>query len=787
MKTLLKILMVALIIAIALFAQTPDLILQREITPEYDAYLDSMETEYQKLLPEADDAQTMKAHMGLAIIQATRVYIDGDTLINDLEYLMEEIQNNIELSLEQTYADIFPLFAADNPNEFVLNLTEFFESGLYPVYRDSISEWLTENSQLADEIGQDIGYFGNKVDPLFDAFGEHIDSVFTGTADFEFRVKIMGSKYQDDMFVFSRTFFNRLEMIGELGEAMAETVGNGFTQIMDSLNCNSTAIDPGVVVVQEGLDSLNALIDSVQVLLINQPFAPLELELAWMDSLQKGIDEFDAILAGKTYPIGPESENKVIRPRGILESLAHPDGPTGVFKDFYRGGENQSYTFYNTFPQGITTEMYAMIASDIILNDYDTREEFEDHIHTYQANLKAKTGLKPDEHFGLALTLLYDLNEEFFGNVDDAIRIISEGRIDSLMDTYDWSDFDVQDQIDEIRCHVDQYIESEEPTNFVILTKEYGYSQNPYADPNPYVLDANSEFSLTFLAVPQVKIATAAIEKACEGLSKIGDVLNGLYSELDQMFILDLDPNYLDFSEVEGPMDVISILEQSNPEFLTVTDYGVAQFHKMGDKLEDSFNSLTIFFNNLTGLFEAMEPYQDDFGIDAPKMQGISTKSAEMAGSLHRDFANPDSTVIIDGERVNVSAWFDNPPTSFLVMMKNFFMGTDSTLGGMFPDRFKVGIAQENQALPTEFKLYPVYPNPFNPVANITFDLPQAADVKLCIVDLQGRVIEQIVNRRISAGQISYDWNASHYPSGIYFALLEVNGHRSIRKMTLLK
>ena len=44
MKTLLKILMVALIIAIALFAQTPDLILQREITPEYDAYLDSMET-----------------------------------------------------------------------------------------------------------------------------------------------------------------------------------------------------------------------------------------------------------------------------------------------------------------------------------------------------------------------------------------------------------------------------------------------------------------------------------------------------------------------------------------------------------------------------------------------------------------------------------------------------------------------------------------------------------------------------------------------------------------------
>jgi hypothetical protein len=168
-------------------------------------------------------------------------------------------------------------------------------------------------------------------------------------------------------------------------------------------------------------------------------------------------------------------------------------------------------------------------------------------------------------------------------------------------------------------------------------------------------------------------------------------------------------------------------------------------------------------------------------------MQGISTKSAEMAGALYRDFANPDSTVIIDGERVNVSAWFDNPPASFLVMVKNFFMGTDSTLGGMFPDRFKVGIAQENQTLPTEFKLYPVYPNPFNPMANITFDLPQTADVKLSVVDLQGRVVEQIVNRKVSAGRVVYSWNAARYPSGIYFALLEVNGQRSIRKMTLLK
>jgi len=789
MKYLLKTTIItSLILATALYAQTPDLVLQKEITAEYNAYLDSMETEYLKLLPGANDALTMKAHMGLAIIQAARTYENGDTLVNDLEYLLSEIENNTFLVINQTFLDIFPLFDAGNPNEFVLNLTEFFESGTYPAYRDSINEWLNENGQLADDIGASFDYFGEKTGPLMDAFGEHWSAIYDSTADFEFDVQIMGSKYEDTWFVFSRTFFNRQKMIASLGESMAETLGSGFTQILDSVNNNSTDVDPGVVVVQEGLDSLSALIDSIQVLLWNQPFAPFEFDLAWMDTLQEGIAEIDTLLGGKTYPIEPESEGKVIRPRGIIESLAHSDGPMGVYLDYYRGGEKKSYTFYNTFPNGLTSDMYAMIASDIILNANDTRKQFEAKLHAYQTVLALKeaspfTSLTPDEHFGLALTLLYDLlnDTSYFGQFETAFEMISAGRIDSLFATYEWSDFDVQDKIDVIRYHVDQYIGSGEVTNYVILIKTNDDGLGSY------VLGANSDLEITFLTVSQIQIATEMIDLACRAMSMLGDAISDIYNELDQMFILDLDPDYLDFSNVTSPLDIINIFEQSNPDFLTVTPYGIERFHAIGVWLKDSFESFGIFFDNLNDLFVAMAPYQDDFNMDAEEMQFMSSMSAGMAWSLYDDFASPDSTTLIDGERVNISAWFDNPPASFLTMMKNFFLGTDSTLGGIFPDRFKVGISQETRIIPTEFKLYPVYPNPFNPTTNIQFDLPEESMVRLTIVDLQGRAVEQLVNNRIAAGRINFTWNAARYPSGIYFAAVEINGHQTIRKMTLLK
>lgn len=98
-----------------------------------------------------------------------------------------------------------------------------------------------------------------------------------------------------------------------------------------------------------------------------------------------------------------------------------------------------------------------------------------------------------------------------------------------------------------------------------------------------------------------------------------------------------------------------------------------------------------------------------------------------------------------------------------------------------------IGIEPQGPGLPSEFSLGQNYPNPFNPVTNIVFDLPSATFAKLVIYDLLGREITTIVNEQLRAGTYKVDWNASNYPSGIYFYVLTTENHSESKKMILLK
>ncbi len=74
--------------------------------------------------------------------------------------------------------------------------------------------------------------------------------------------------------------------------------------------------------------------------------------------------------------------------------------------------------------------------------------------------------------------------------------------------------------------------------------------------------------------------------------------------------------------------------------------------------------------------------------------------------------------------------------------------------------------------IPTEFALYPVYPNPFNASTVINYQLDCDAHVTINVFDLSGRIIDVLYNKVQSVGhhQISYD--ASNLPSGVYLARL---------------
>jgi hypothetical protein len=79
------------------------------------------------------------------------------------------------------------------------------------------------------------------------------------------------------------------------------------------------------------------------------------------------------------------------------------------------------------------------------------------------------------------------------------------------------------------------------------------------------------------------------------------------------------------------------------------------------------------------------------------------------------------------------------------------------------------------------------YPNPFNPLTNIRFDIPRSSNVNLIIYNALGREVTILVNEKLSTGSYEVDWNASGYPSGVYFYKLETDDFVKARKMVLIK
>jgi hypothetical protein len=98
-----------------------------------------------------------------------------------------------------------------------------------------------------------------------------------------------------------------------------------------------------------------------------------------------------------------------------------------------------------------------------------------------------------------------------------------------------------------------------------------------------------------------------------------------------------------------------------------------------------------------------------------------------------------------------------------------------------------IGIRIINNSTPVSYRLYDNYPNPFNPITKIQFDLPKSTQVKLIIYDILGREIETLVNENKKPGTYEVDWNGSRYSSGVYFYRLITDDYVETKKMVLVK
>ncbi len=94
--------------------------------------------------------------------------------------------------------------------------------------------------------------------------------------------------------------------------------------------------------------------------------------------------------------------------------------------------------------------------------------------------------------------------------------------------------------------------------------------------------------------------------------------------------------------------------------------------------------------------------------------------------------------------------------------------------------------------LPSTVELYPAYPNPFNPVTSIRYNLPQSGLVNLKVYDLMGREVRTLMSGFENAGARSVIWDARDnqgnlVSSGVYIYRLEAAGQVQSNKLILLK
>ena len=93
---------------------------------------------------------------------------------------------------------------------------------------------------------------------------------------------------------------------------------------------------------------------------------------------------------------------------------------------------------------------------------------------------------------------------------------------------------------------------------------------------------------------------------------------------------------------------------------------------------------------------------------------------------------------------------------------------------------------------PITYNLSNPYPNPFNPVATLLYDLPEDALVNITVYDMMGRQVKTLIDDQQTAGYRATQWNATNdagspVSAGIYLYMIQAGDFRQTKKMVLLK
>ncbi|MDD4960754.1 MAG: hypothetical protein PHX07_00800 [Candidatus Marinimicrobia bacterium] len=717
--------------------------------------------------------------------------------------------------------------AAEYQVEIVLDLLNELFQTVY--YADSSFHYITDGVEdqydlidnlyafmsqgMADSLAAMLNAVPINIEASFNRTLEHIENTFGKIAVIGDTLGVKFETIADSEEDFAFNFGGVDRWINEFGIAVYDTFhiamiyDESFRSVDTAITHLENAIhhldigfghifDWGYGNVEYGIDTLILAMQSLQLACqsLNNYSIWSIIDSSWyindstqlsLTAIEAGFAEAEAMLSGKIYDL----DGVDFRPVGIIENLHY--GIYQTYIDVYWQADPYAYTFRNILPSGAPTDFIDHIKADMILDPRDTREQMTNYLTSLGTQYVSTLFSDPnnvDANVGMGYIGMFAMIQDIIDQAQTIVALADGGRIDSLFQNYDWNNLNYTDEIGSIRNYLDHHyaelVNNDNRVIYTILIK----------DPNRSSLGhtvQEGDFLYPVYVIPQVTNGIVEFTYVVE--HAVRSVKNGIkyvYTQIDSMIDISLDPNLLNLSGIEEPLDLIYALEAANPDFLTFTPIGKVKFAEFGDSLAVAMQYLADFADTVVATMEYAEALMYEFEMSETEYDSMMTFlyfGNNMMHQMATDLAVPDAYTFINDENVNLSAWFDNVPDNLLTVMKNYFEGTDSSMAGLFPDR-SIQNNVDTRIIPENFALKGNYPNPFNPLTRIAFDLPADDRVTLAVYTITGRKIANLIDREIlPAGSYELSWDAGAQASGIYIVRMQYGNMLAYHKMTLLK
>lgn len=143
----------------------------------------------------------------------------------------------------------------------------------------------------------------------------------------------------------------------------------------------------------------------------------------------------------------------------------------------------------------------------------------------------------------------------------------------------------------------------------------------------------------------------------------------------------------------------------------------------------------------------------------------------------------------------NLENWQDG--TLIEYGLSAYYSGNDSwsqtgwarvygSIGASMQSNDLAGRIMIEKETPTDYSISN-YPNPFNPVTTINYQLPKDGMVTIKVYDVLGKEVATLVNEQKSAGYYKADFDASKLTSGVYICSIQASSFSKSIKLVLAK